>query len=238
MKPIEYSREHARQALDKWRTKKELPALNVDYSLMRTELVQFYNKAKNDASKDDRKEYMTDVFFGLALYGYLRNQPWFNLRTAANDGFWRYVAVSVIPDIVADRWGISKDQYFWKQSNRLWPKTAWWFIYLTWHETLQDTAEMLASKNFNSDTIQGIVERTGRKGTFVDVYREIIFQYSELDYNVIATFKKHQFSGSDSLFRAIMRLNTARGLVTDPCLSEDGVKGYVSSMLSDLNVKY
>ena len=236
MKLIEYSREHARQALDKWRAKKELPVLDVDYSLMRKELVQFYNKAKNDASKDDRKEYMTDVLFGLALYSYLQNQPWFNLRTAANDGFWRYIAVSVIPDIVADRWGISKDQYFWKQSNRLWPKTTWWFIYLTWHETLQDTGKMLASKNFNSDTIQGIVERTGRKGTFVEVYREIIYQYSELDYNVIATFKKHQFGGSDSLFRAIMRLNTARGLVTDPCLSEGGVKGYVSSMLSDLNV--
>ena len=238
MKIIEYSREHARQALDKWRAKKELPALNVDYSLMRAELVQFYNKAKIDASKEDRKEYMTDVSFGLAFYSYLQNQTWFNLRTAANDGFWRYVAVSVIPDIVADRWGMSKDQYFWKQSNRLWPKTAWWFIYLTWHESLQETGEMLASKNFNSDTIQGIVERTGRKGTFVEVYREIVYQYSKLDYNIIATFKKNQFSGSDSLFRAIMRLNTARGLVTDPCLSEDGVKGYVSSMLSDLNVKY
>lgn len=234
MKIQEYSRDHAHQSLDKWRTRKESPVLSPDYSIIRSDLLQIYSIAKNEASDSERKEYLTDVLFGLRLYDYLSQKSWFNLRTAANDGFWRYIAVAVIPDIVADRWGINKDNYFWKQSNRLWPKTTWWYIHLTWHNSIEETKNILCSKNLNSDTIQGIVERTGKKGTFVEVYREIIYKYSLLEYTTIVKFKKQLSLGSDSLFRAIMRLNTARSLVTDPCLCKDGVIGYVDSLYSDL----
>ena len=234
MKIIEYSRDYSRQSLDKWRSRKELPILNPDYSTIRNELINIYSKVNKDIIDDDRKEYITDVLFGLHLYGFFEKQSWFNLRTAANDGFWRYISVAVIPDIVANRWGIHKDNYFWKQSNRLWPKSTWWYIHLTLHNSLDETKNILLSKNFNSDTIQGIVERTGKKGTFVEVYREIIYQYSLLDYNTLVKFRKQRSLGSDSLFRAIMRLNTARSLVTDPCLSLGGVKGYVSSMIDEL----
>lgn len=116
----------------------------------------------------------------------------------------------------------------------MWPKTSWWYIHLSFHESLEVTRLILLSKNFNSDTIQGIVERTGKKGTFVEVYRELIFQYYNLDYSTIVKFKKQLSLGSDSLFRAIMRLNTARSLVTDPCLCKDGVEGYVKSLIIDL----
>ena len=181
-------------------------------------------------------KYMTDTLFGLKIYDYFRNKDWFNLRTAANDNFWRYISVGVIPNIVAKRWGTNKDNYFWKQSNRLWPKTTWWYIHLTWHNSLEETRNILLDKRFNSDTIQGLVERTGKKGTFVDVYREIVYQYSLLDYNTIVKFKKQLSGGSDNLFRAIMRLNTARNLVTDPCLTKGGVYGYVSSIIYDLTI--
>ena len=50
----------------------------------------------------------------------------------------------------------------------------------------------------------------------------------------IVKFKKQLTSGSDSLFRAVMRLNTARGLVEDPCLCIGGVEGYVGSLYKDL----
>lgn len=233
MKIQEYSRDRARQILDNWRTKNEFVSLDPDYSIIRTDLLQLYNLAKNEAKDFDRKEYITDVIFGISIYGYFQNCCWFNLRTASNDNFWRYIAVAVIPDIVFDRWG-NKDNYFWKQSNRLWPKTSWWYIHLSFHESLEVTRLILLSKNFNSDTIQGIVERTGKKGTFVEVYRELIFQYYNLDYSTIVKFKKQLSLGSDSLFRAIMRLNTARSLVTDPCLCKDGVEGYVKSLIIDL----
>ena len=233
MKIIEFSRESARKAFDSWKSSRELPVLNSDYASIRSDLTALYRGIKEEVP-DDRVEYTTDVLFGLKLYEYFGQKQWFNLRLAANDGFWLHLAVAVIPNIVADRWGENKENYFWKQSNRLWPKTAWWFIHLTWHNSSEETKKILAQKHFNSDTIQGIVDRTGKKGTYVEVYREIIFQYSQLNYSTVMKFKKQMPHGSDSLFRAIMRLNTARSLVTDPCLTAGGVSGYVESMINEL----
>lgn len=233
MKIIEFSRESARKVFGLWKRSHELPVMNSDYALLRTDLTSMFNSIRDEVT-DDRAEYTTDVLYGLKLYEYFGQKTWFNLRLAANDGFWRYIAVAVIPNIVGERWGDNRENYFWKQSNRLWPKTVWWFIHLTWHNSSEETKRILLQKHFNSDTIQGIVERTGKKGTYVEVYREIISQYSLLDYSVILKFKKQMSLGSDSLFRAIMRLNTARSLVTDPCLTRDGVPGYVKSMIDEL----
>lgn len=234
MKIIEYNRDKAREALDKWKRNKTLCSLNPEYESLRKCLLELYLKAKNETSSDSRKDYLCDVIVGLGLYIYLKGQNWFTLRIAANDNFWRYISVSVIPDLVAERWGIENDNYFWKQSNRLWPKTAWWFIHLTWQGDEEKTKETLFRHNLNSDTIQGLVERTGRKGTFVEVYRCIAERYSLIDSLTVLKFKKVHSHGSDSLFRAIMRLNTARNLVTDPCLCEGGVEGYVDSIINEL----
>ncbi len=235
MKIIEFSRESARKAFGLWKSSHELPVLNSDYIPLRTDLTDMFYSIRKEVT-EDRTEYMTDVLYGLKLYEYFGQKAWFNLRLAANDGFWRYIAVAVIPNIVGERWGDHKENYFWKQSNRLWPKTAWWFIHLSWHISSDETKKILTQKHFNSDTIQGIVERTGKKGTYVEVYREIIHQYSLLDYSIILKFKKQMSLGSDSLFRAIMRLNTARSLVTDPCLTQDGVSGYVKTMIDELTI--
>lgn len=233
MKIKEYNKEHAFKSMDIWRNNHELPEqLSPEYDSIRKEILQLYVDANQESKNNDK--YIMDVLFGLKLYDYFSKQSWFNLRTAANDGFWRYISVAVIPDIVTSRWGIDKDDYFWKKPNRLWPKTIWWYIHLTWRESIETTKNILTSKHFTTDIIQGIVERTGKKGTFVEVYREIIYQYSQLDDMTIAKFKKQLSSGSDSIFRAVMRLNTARSLVEDPCLCVDGVKGYVNSLFMDL----
>ena len=234
MKVIEYNRDKGREFLEKWRKNQTIGPLSAEYEELRTTITELYGNSKSEASSDPRKDYLCDVYLGLGLYIYLAKQSWFSLRLASNDNFWRYISVAVIPDIVADRWGMNNDNYFWKQSNRLWPKTAWWYVHLTWQGEADKTKEMLCCKNFNSDTIQGLVERTGRKGTFVEVYRCIIAKYSQIDSTSIAKFKKEHSHGSDSLFRAIMSLNTARCLVTDPCLCSGGVVGYVDSIISDL----
>ena len=191
MKIIEFSRESARKVFGLWKRSHELPVMNSDYALLRTDLTSMFNSIRDEVT-DDRAEYTTDVLYGLKLYEYIGQKTWFNLRLAANDGFWRYIAVAVIPNIVGERWGDNRENYFWKQSNRLWPKTVWWFIHLTWHNSSEETKRILLQKHFNSDTIQGIVERTGKKGTYVEVYREIISQYSLLDYSVILKFKKQK----------------------------------------------
>jgi len=228
------SKDRAREALDTWRDSHELTELNEEYSLLRNEIKRLYSSAKEESATDSRENYVIDVIVGLGLYKYLGQKAWFNLRLAANDEFWLYIAVCVIPDIIAERWGINNDKYFWKQSNRLWPKTIWWYIHLTFNESLEDTQKILLLKRFNSDTIQGVVDRTGGKGTFVDVYREIIHQYSLLDEKSIVLFKKKRAQGSDYLLRAILRLNTAKSLVTDPCLVKNGIKGYVESIIQEI----
>lgn len=217
------SKDRAREALDTWRDSQELTELNEEYSLLRNEIKRLYSSAKEESATDSRENYVIDVIVGLGLYKYLSQKAWFNLRIAANDDFWRYIATCVIPDIVADRWGVNNDNYYWKQSNRLWPKTIWWYIHLTFHDSIENTQQILLLKRYNSDTIQGIVERTGKKGTFVEVYREIIFQYSLINEQSILLFKKKHAHGSDNLFRAILRLNTAKSLVTDPCLVKNGI---------------
>ena len=229
-----FSKDRAREALDTWRRDGELVELNEEYTLIRATIKDLYSSAKIESAKYDRKDYIVDVLVGIGLYKYLSDQAWFNLRIAANDDFWRYIAACVIPDIVAERWGVNNDNYFWKQSNRLWPKTIWWYIHLTFHDSIENTQQILLLKRYNSDTIQGIVERTGKKGTFVDVYREIVFQYSLINEQLILLFKKKHAHGSDNLFRAILRLNTAKSLVTDPCLVKNGIKGYVESIINEI----
>jgi hypothetical protein len=234
MRIIEYNKEKAFHVLNSWRINDDIIQLDREYQEMREYLVNLYNTIKNEIKDKNKKDYLTDVFFGIGLYDYLKKKDWFNLRIASNDAFWRYLSVAVIPDLISQRWGRQKDDYFWKKSNRIWPKTTWWYVYLSYQSTLEDTKKILISSNLNSDIIQGIVERTGKKGTYVDVYREIILQYSNLDNNTIVKYKKLHAFGSDSLFRAIMRLNTARCLVVEPCLVEGGTKKYVELLISDL----
>jgi hypothetical protein len=111
------SKDRAREALDTWRDSHELTELNEEYSLLRNEIKRLYSSAKEESATDSRENYVIDVIVGLGLYKYLSQKAWFNLRIAANDDFWRYIATCVIPDIVADRWGVNNDNYFWKQSN-------------------------------------------------------------------------------------------------------------------------
>ena len=151
MKIIEFSRESARKVFGLWKRSHELPVMNSDYALLRTDLTSMFNSIRDEVT-DDRAEYTTDVLYGLKLYEYFGQKTWFNLRLAANDGFWRYIAVAVIPNIVGERWGDNRENYFWKQSNRLWPNTVWWFIHLTWHNSSEETKRILLQKHFDNNT--------------------------------------------------------------------------------------
>lgn len=229
----EYNKQKALEALDKWRHNNALPEqLNSEYTRIREKFIEFSNNAHEHAV-NDRKDYIYDVFMGIQLYSYLMQSDWFNLRTAANDGFWRYIAVAVMPDIIADRWGKDNDDHYVKRVSRIWPKTLWWYIHLTWQGSEDDTRNMLVKKHFTSDTAQGLVERTGKKGVFVDAYREIAKQYSDLDFSLLAKFKRIS-KKNDELFRALMRLNTARIVVFDPYLCDNGCKGYAASLIKDI----
>ena len=79
-----------------------LPELNGSYLTVRNDLVSIYNKVSEKGLKI--KSYEFDVEFALDLFKYFSDQGIDNLRTASNDGFWRYLSLVVIPNIVKSRW--------------------------------------------------------------------------------------------------------------------------------------
>lgn len=213
--------------MQEWRNNdKVLPKVDQDYNIIREKIEQLYESTVCDNS------YKADTALGLELYSYFREQDFFTLRIAANDDFWRYLSVKVVPHIVAKRWGDENDDHFWKKNVRIWLRSIWWYVHLSWRGSLEDTKDILTSPNFSTDSILNLVERSGRHGTFIEVYRYIMYFYSS-----ISPDKLNQFNNStqkhDDLFRIVMKLNTARTLVIDPALYLGGEQEYVKSLFAE-----
>lgn len=122
-----------------------------------------------------KKDYYIDAHIGILLYDYLWRVPGFNLRAAANDDFWRYLSIKVIPDVVAERWGYDNESHYWSKPARIWLRSIWWYVHLSWQGDMQTTAKVLEAPCFTTDSILNLEERTGRKGTFINVYRYIMY---------------------------------------------------------------
>ena len=196
------------------------PYVDSDYVAIREAIIKMYHDAEGSWKLAyGRHDYYVDVIFGLKLYDYLNSQEWFNLRVAANTDFWRYLSVSV-----------------WKRPMRIWLKSLWWYVHFSWCGSLEETEILLLKPMFSTDTILNLVERSGKNGTNIDLYRDIIKTYSCLGADVIERFKNRGLKETD-LFRAIMKLNTAKIIVTEPSLCMGGVHGYIALLCKDLNVK-
>ncbi|RXH51501.1 hypothetical protein D6T70_11320 [Kurthia gibsonii] len=185
-----------------------------------TELRESLIAARNDIFEEhgmdsaNKLDYNFDLLFGLKLYEILNESIGFSNRIATDDDVWRYLSVCIVPDIVHSRWSLNAD-HFYKTPRRIWLKTIWWYIHLSWQNDSKQTYEIL--KKNSTDTILQLVERPG-VGYYVEMYREIMLQY-------------HRYGDSDrDLFRNILKLNTARIMTTSPELVEGGVKQYVTEL--------
>lgn len=223
-------RSEAHSAMEEWRSIfPELPEVSSDYMKIRNDLYRFYSIEKEKYSE----KYSIDVHFGIDLYNYLWAIPGFSIRVAANDDFWRYLSVKVVPHIVADRWGKDNDEHFWRRSTRIWLSSIWWYIHLSWQDNIENTMRIIESPGFDTDTILNLVERAGRKGYYIDVYRYIMYFYSRVPQEVLNRYKDKK---NRSLFRAIMKLNTARTMVIEPGLYLGGELEYVRALFNELNI--
>lgn len=167
----------------------------------------------------EKLDYKFDLLFGIRLFEILNENTKFYNRDAMNDDLWRYISIKIIPDIVHSRWGFNEDHFF-KTSRRIWLKTIWWYINLSWMGNSEDTFKLL--ENNTTDTILQLVERPGI-GYNVEMYRELMKQYYE--YN----------DSSRQLFRRVLKLNTARLLTTSPELMEGGIPQYVHDLFEAVN---
>lgn len=234
MKIEKLNRGEAEKAMREWiETFPQLPPLTGEYTVLRNDLTLLFQSVVKTAEEKGLKirDYYTDAQFGLLLYAYLKKQSWFTLRLAADDGFWRYLSLKVIPDAVAVRWGKDNESHFWSTPGRIWLKQIWWYIHLSWKGDESGTRKIVESPNCSTDTILNFVERTGKKGTCIDAYRCIIYLYTLIPLPSLAEYNKGR--KTDDLFRVVMKLNTARMMVSEPALCVGGCEGYAKKLFSD-----
>lgn len=214
-----YTRYEAEEVMQKT-SSQNLPHLDDVYEAIRKRLEILYQEIENEGIKDN---YDVDVKYGLKLYDYLHSLH-FNNRAASDTGFWRYLSVAVIPHIVEKRWERTAVDHYWKRPSRIWLSSIWWYVHLSWQGSIENTEKLLSSPSFTTDTILNLVERTGREGTNVKLYRRIMYYQSLV--------KKD----SASVFRAVMKLNTATSLVIEPNLYPGGLDEYAKSLYKELNL--
>ncbi|EES50930.1 hypothetical protein NE172_03610 [Clostridium botulinum] len=225
-------RQEAQKLMVEWiKDSSCMPEVDSFYLKMRNELQNAYKDVKEKYSRD----YEIDIHFGIYLYNYFEKIASFNMRTASDDGFWRYLSLKVVPDLVTDRWGKDNEAHFWKRGNKIWLRTLWWYIYLSWQENVQKTLDVIESPGFTTDTILNLIDRSG-KGYYIGVYRNIMYLHSRVPKEKLAEFNRNTVTKADSLFRVIMKLNTARTKVIEPALYTGGEREYARSLFNDLGI--
>lgn len=202
-------------------TSMEWTNLPSEYQDLRQKLIEARDRLfdEHDFDNANKLEYNFDLLFGLELYSILDSDEGFTNRTATNDDVWRYLSVKVIPDIVHSRWSNNEDRIY-KLSRRIWLKTIWWYVHLSWRGNVGETYEIL--KNNTTDTVQQLVERPGI-GYYTEMYREIMLQYSWYE------------DKSREMFRQVLKLNTALIMSTSPELVAGGINGYVKMLFETVN---
>lgn len=233
------NRSEAENAMKDWLDNyPTLPKVEREYLKIREDIKAIADKVTQHCPTDiAKKDYYIDVHIGILLYEYLWQQPGFNLRAAANDDFWRYLSVKVVPNVVAERWGKDNESHYWSKPSRIWLRSIWWYIHLSWQGDMRTTASILEAPCFSTDSILNLEERTGRNGTFINVYRFIMYYYSHIPEKELVEYNKQAKTQRDDLFRTVMRLNTAKVMVIDPALYLGGEKEYVRSLFADAGVR-
>ncbi|MBK2404081.1 hypothetical protein EPJ90_04405 [Erysipelothrix sp. strain 2 (EsS2-7-Brazil)] len=208
------NKSEAKNEMEKWKLygDVQMPSLDEKYGELRKTLTEYY------LSIPSEKEYTKDLQFGLYLYEILKIENGMSLREASDEEIWIDLQVRVIPNIVAMRWGYDNDVRFYKTKNRLWLRTIWWYIHLSWQGDVELTAKIL--RRNTTDEILQLVDRTSKKGFDVNLYREIMRAYD----------RNRDDNNQKGLFRKVMTLNTLYIQTIEPSLYEGGIEGYVNML--------
>ncbi len=230
MKWIELTKNKAQKEYDKFITsnnKREIIGLNDDYLNLRRDVLIMVESILGELNVEidsiNKLAYEFDYRFALKLYFLLNEKYGFNNYYANSDNIWIYMQVCVLPDLLYYRWGNSFDHVY-KRTGRLWLKSLWWYIFLAWKDSKELTIRIL--QNNNSDTIVQLVERTGKYGYRVELYKEILYMRYVIGIDKINT----------ELFKKMMTINTARMKVIDPYLFNGGIPAYVRELYKEVLV--
>lgn len=193
------------------------------YLDLRNNVIAEYKQYKNAS------DYELDIRIGLCLYEELSLQKNAFTNVLANDDdIWRYLSCKVFPDITHRRYPPTEKnkasghrlntKRFYEHTRRIWVKTLWWYIHLSWQGNAQSTYDVL--KKFGVDTISQLIERPG-KGYRLPLYRALMKEYADLkDTNI-----------TSNQFNKIQKMNLVNCRSVEPALSEGGEVGYVKRLL-------
>lgn len=201
--------------------------ISLEYHNLKMELEKAWNETKDEVENmkcGSREKYCEDIIFGSKVYEIFSKEPYkIGIREASNDNFWRYIQISVVPNIIKERWGDNPDR-FYALSRRLYLRIIWWFVFLAYDGTLEKTKKLLLSENFTSNTLAGIVERSGQNGYRFEVINSFIKKMSELNV-------------PDSEFRKLAVLNSARLKAVNPYLYDGGINKYNEDLINEIRNK-
>lgn len=197
--------------------KKEYLSLRVKVlEICRQENLSLYNKTNY---------YNLDVKLGLCLY---KELPLSTIE-ADNDDIWRYLSCIVFPDITylrypkpdGDNNRINKKRFF-SHPRRIWLKTLWWYIHLSWQGSEDGTYSAL--QDLGTDTISDFIERPG-KGYRINLFRALIGEYSKLK------------NKNSQIFNKIQKQNLINCQTIEPALCFGGEKDYVRRLFKQLDLE-
>ncbi len=171
--------------------------------------------------KTGNKAYKIDLCFGMKLYKLLNEKYGMTVRQASTAGIWRFLCIMVAPEAVELRYPGDHPDRFWKKAKRIWFRVLWWYIYLSWQGDEKATIEVL--KDNTTDEILQLVDRVGRGGYRVDLYREI------MKMNAREILRSDAWK-KELMFRKILVLNTARVQTVEPGLVDGGETRYVDDL--------
>ena len=204
---------------------------NVDESILDDNFIEIRNfclksyaeikeKINNEENSNSRL-HTIDMYFGLELYEFLRNNKNFTRKYESNYGFWRYLACFVIPDIIADRWKIEKTDHFYSKPTAIYPFQVFWYINLSWQGSREATISILQGNQ--EDHILQLVDRPSTIGVNLNLYRRIMKELSFINPK-----------NRKDAFRYVMLKNTSKLVNMRPELFPGGIEGYVKMLFSDV----
>lgn len=190
------------------------------YAELRKNVIDTYLHYKDEGG------YEIDIRVGICLYSELNANSGFTTVLANDDDIWRYFTCKVFPDITNLRYPPSRTdrneghrlntKRFYSHTRRIWLKTLWWYIHLSWQGTEASTYEVL--EGFGTDTISDFIERPG-KGYRLPLYRAMMREYAKVE------------NKSANLFNRIQKQNLVNCRNIEPALTEGGEEGYIQRLI-------
>ena len=228
---VQYEQEYDHR-VDAWsRYEVDVPAEYADFR--NALLAAFQNASTVSGGKQDK--YYVDLMVGLELYEQLLPENGFTNDKANNDGIWRYISVMVMPDItymrypkpenaVRDAGGLLNHKRFYAATRRIWLKSLWWYIHLSWQGSRDATYNIL--KDNGIDDINKLIETPG-KGYRFELYRKLMYVYG-------TRVPKELKASKYDFFAKMTQLNNAKCVSIEPSFYSGGIDKYAVDLVEEI----